>query len=69
MIVATNWGGPSKVFSQGDFNYDGNVDSTDLGILASRWQTTLTQPTPLLPATLVRTPARRTAVRAIDLVR
>jgi hypothetical protein len=37
-ILATNWQGSGKTFSQGDFNYDGKVDVTDLGLLATNWQ-------------------------------
>lgn len=37
-ILATNWQGSDRTFSQGDFNYDGTIDITDLGILASNWQ-------------------------------
>jgi hypothetical protein len=40
-ILASNWQGAGKTFSQGDFNYDGKVDVGDLGILASNWQGTL----------------------------
>jgi hypothetical protein len=40
-ILATNWQGTGKTFSQADFNYDGKVDVSDLGILATNWQKTL----------------------------
>ena len=43
-ILATNWQGTGKTFSQGDFNYDGVVDVTDLGILATNWQKVLAAP-------------------------
>jgi len=43
-ILATNWQGLGKSFSQGDFNYDGRVDVTDLGILATSWQKSLPPP-------------------------
>jgi hypothetical protein len=31
----------NRTFSQGDFNYDGNVDQADLAILSAKWNTTL----------------------------
>lgn len=39
-ILATNWQGLGRTFSQGNFSYDlpGAVDVSDLGILASNWQ-------------------------------
>jgi subtilisin-like proprotein convertase family protein len=40
-VLATNWQGSGKTFSEGDFNYDGVVDVTDLGILATNWQKSL----------------------------
>jgi hypothetical protein len=40
-ILATNWQGTGKNFSEGDFNYDGMVDVSDLGILATNWQKSL----------------------------
>jgi hypothetical protein len=40
-ILATNWQGIGKTFSQADFNYDGKVDVSDLGIVATYWQATL----------------------------
>jgi tartrate-resistant acid phosphatase type 5 len=40
-IVAANWQGTLRTFSQGDSNYDGAVDVTDLGILATNWQKAL----------------------------
>lgn len=43
-ILATNWQGDARTFSQGDFNYDGVVDITDLGMLATNWQKGLPQP-------------------------
>ncbi len=43
-ILATNWQGTGKTFSEGDFNYDGIVDITDLGILATSWQKSLPAP-------------------------
>jgi parallel beta-helix repeat protein len=67
-VLAINWQGTNKVFSQGDFNLDGKVDSIDLGILAANWQRTL--PTTTVPAA---SPAsglapRRTAVRVVSLI-
>lgn len=49
-ILASNWYGSGKTFSQGDFNYDGVVDGKDLGILSVRWQQTLAPPPPPAPA-------------------
>jgi hypothetical protein len=40
-ILAANFNGTSKTFSQGDFNYDTNVDLTDFTILASKFNQTL----------------------------
>ncbi len=40
-ILATNWQGSGKTFSEADFNYDGIVDISDLGILATNWQKSL----------------------------
>lgn len=46
-LLASNWQGTGKTFSQADFNYDGRVDVTDLGILATKWQQSLAAvPTP-----------------------
>jgi hypothetical protein len=39
-ILASNWQGTGRTFTQADFNYDGSVDVADLGILASNWQRT-----------------------------
>jgi hypothetical protein len=38
-ILAANYGGASKHWSQGDFNNDGKVDVGDLGILAANYGT------------------------------
>jgi hypothetical protein len=61
MILAANWMGTGKKFSQGDFNYDTVVDYRDLGILASRWQLRLDAPLPSAPlptSSPLRSPAR-----------
>ncbi len=65
-ILATNWQGNGKTFSEGDFNYDGIVDISDLGILATSWQKTLAAPSqPVIrPATPVRAPGRSPVVSA-----
>jgi hypothetical protein len=38
-ILAANYGGTGKTWSQGDFNSDGQVDVGDLGILAANYGT------------------------------
>jgi uncharacterized delta-60 repeat protein len=43
-ILAANWQGTGKTFSQGDFSYDGIVNIADLGILAANWQKTVPAP-------------------------
>jgi hypothetical protein len=40
-LLAGNFGGDGKVFSQGDFDYSGEVDSVDFGILVSQYGKTL----------------------------
>lgn len=40
-ILASNYGGSGKTFSQGDINGDGMVNVLDLSILASNWGTTV----------------------------
>jgi hypothetical protein len=62
-----NWGGSGKFFSQGDFNFDTKVDNIDLDILAARWQASLAQPAPALPASATGT-LRRTPVRVVTLM-
>jgi hypothetical protein len=66
-VLANNWGGSGKTFSQGDFNNDGTVGNADLAILAARWQFTLAAPTASLPASLAA-PVRRTATRVVSLL-
>jgi rhamnogalacturonan endolyase len=67
-ILATNWQGVGKVFSQGDFNYDRKVDAKDLGILSMHWQGTLPEQPPVAPPTsIIRAPSR-TATRVISLI-
>jgi hypothetical protein len=50
-LLATNWQGSGRTFSQGDFNFDGVVNVTDLGMLATNWQKTLpaAAPAPAAP--------------------
>jgi hypothetical protein len=62
-ILATNWQGTGKTFSQGDFNYDHVVDITDLGILATNWQKSLPLPSALESSAAAR---RHSASRVID---
>jgi hypothetical protein len=70
-ILATNWQGTGKTFSQGDFNYDGKVDVGDLAILASGWQKTLPPAAPASPTSLPNSPqfpaatARRTHLEGL----
>jgi hypothetical protein len=67
--LAVNFQQPGTMnFSQGDFNYDGTVNNADLAILAANWQVNLTPPPPTLAASLIASPARRRATRAVDLV-
>ena len=40
-ILASNFGGTNRTFSQGDFTYDGNVNLQDFNILASRFGTSV----------------------------
>lgn len=73
IVLSNNWLGSGKNYSQSDFNYDGLVNQTDLGIMAQHWQQNLAAAAPSLPAvpTAVRTPVRaptRTPTRVIDLV-
>jgi len=42
-VLAQNWQQPGS-FSQGDFNYDGMVDQTDLDILGLQWQLSIETP-------------------------
>lgn len=72
VILASNWQGSGKTFSQGDFDYNGVVNAPDLGLLGQRWQQTLALPAPPLPAVSTsvrptRTPAR-SPTRVIELV-
>jgi hypothetical protein len=64
-LLANNYNGTGKTFGQGDLNYDTLVNSIDLGILAARWQTSLSPPPPALPASLVP-PIRRTPTRIVN---
>ncbi len=63
-ILATNWQGSPRTFSQGDFNYDTKVDISDLGILATKWQTGVTALSLASPGRLTR----HATFRVIDLV-
>lgn len=63
-ILATNWQGTGKSFSEGDFNRDGTVDITDLGILATNWQKNV--PMPAAPTASSPVSARPIATRAIE---
>jgi hypothetical protein len=40
-VLAMNWQGSGKCFSQGDFNFDGSIDGADLAILLKNWQKTV----------------------------
>jgi len=44
-LLAANFGGSSKVFSQGDFNYSGAIDSTDFDVLVTQYGKQLQAPT------------------------
>jgi hypothetical protein len=66
-ILASNWKGTGKAFSQGDFNYDGKVDAKDLGILSTHWQQALPPPPASAPVSIVRAPTR-TATRMVSVV-
>lgn len=63
-ILASNWQGAGKTFSQGDLNYDTKVDAADLSILSSHWQVTLGSVSPAQAAstTLAR---KRVATRVL----
>lgn len=73
VALANNWMASGKVFSQGDFDYNGVVNPSDLGILAARWQSkldaiaVLTEPIPTSPAPAARAPVRK-AFRTTDQV-
>ncbi len=62
-ILATNWQGSDKTFTQGDFSYDGIVDISDLGMLATSWQKSLAAPTVPVkaPALRITAPVRAAA--------
>jgi predicted outer membrane repeat protein len=76
-VLATNWQGSGKNFSEGDFNYDGVVDVSDLGILATNWQKSLPAPaarairssdaTVLAPVSAPTTAIKRSTTRAPSL--
>jgi len=50
LILAQNYNGTGRTFSQGDFNYDGKVDFSDLLILAQQYNKTLPPPAAAAPA-------------------
>jgi ELWxxDGT repeat protein len=63
-ILSANWQGTGKVFSQGDFDYDGDVDLIDLYLFSRNRGVTLAAPPPsAAPTSAKRTPAR-TPIRA-----
>jgi hypothetical protein len=66
-ILAMNWGGSGRVFSQGDFNYDTKVDAADLAILSRNWQKSVWM-NALMPAPPVVRAPTRTPVRVVTLV-
>jgi len=43
-VLAGNFGGTNKTFSQGDFNYDGRVNLDDFNILAGRFGASVAAP-------------------------
>lgn len=63
-ILAMNWNGTSKTFSQGDFNLDGTVDLRDLDILAAHYQTTLPEAQPPVRSP-IRQPAKSVAAQLL----
>jgi hypothetical protein len=40
-LLASNFGQSNRIFSQGDFNYDGTVNLQDFNLLASRFGSSL----------------------------
>jgi hypothetical protein len=50
VALSQNYGKSGKLFSQGDFNYNGTVDFPDLVSLAQRYNFTLPPPPPPGPA-------------------
>lgn len=68
--LSLNWQGTGKVFSQADFNYDGNTGIDDLYLLASNWQQTLPPPLPAISTLqdlISRAPAKRIATRVLSI--
>ncbi len=58
--LAANFGQSGKLFSDGDFDYDGDVDRDDLAILSQNWGTSLPPlPPPAATLDLVATSVRR----------
>jgi hypothetical protein len=45
-VVAANFGQSPRDYSQGDFDYSGNVNLNDFNILAARFGQVLASPTP-----------------------
>jgi hypothetical protein len=64
--LATNFGGAGMTFVQGDFNYDGTVNSLDFTVLAQNFDQLLPAPAATLP-TLFATgaPIRDESLREI----
>jgi hypothetical protein len=62
-ILATNWQGSLRRWSQGDFNFDQKVDVSDLGVVATNWQGAL--PIPSVSSMLGTRPPRPVSVFAL----
>jgi hypothetical protein len=62
--MAQNYNAAGKTFPEGDFDYDGSVNFTDLVILAQRYNTTLDSLPVLAPAMAMRTGAAPAATAA-----
>jgi hypothetical protein len=55
-VLAANFNGTGKHFSQGDFNYDGHVDLTDFTMLAANFNRALPAPSAATSAAMTTTP-------------
>lgn len=66
VILANNWFGSGKTFSQGDFNYDGIVNQADLTIMAQKWQQKLDPPPVAAASPAPAVAGRRTPVRTVS---
>jgi hypothetical protein len=62
-VLAANFNGTGKIYSQGDFNYDTTVDLTDFTMLAARFNFTLA---PAAPLTLSTRFSAATVMAALD---